>query len=154
MHDLSVRLAIVGPDSRGYLAPMRAEVARLGLEDRVIFTGMMPGRARIEALVDADLFGLPSEHENFGIAVLEALAAGTPVVISDQVGLWEEVEQAGVGQAVPLDVDRLVAALDGWIADEPRRRDAASRARTLVFQRFTWDQIARRWNDVYRELGI
>jgi glycosyltransferase involved in cell wall biosynthesis len=147
-------LAIVGPDSRNYLAQMRGEVQRLGLQDRVIFAGMMPGRSRIEALVDADLFALPSEHENFGIAVLEALAAGAPVIISDQVGICKEVTEAGVGEAVPLDADRLAAALDAWLADAPRRAEASQRARQLVFERFTWDQIARRWNDVYRELGF
>jgi glycosyltransferase involved in cell wall biosynthesis len=154
MQHRDAMLAVVGPDSRNYLSQMRAEVQRLGLEDRVVFTGMMPGRSRIEALVDADVFALPSEHENFGIAVLEALAAGAPVVISDQVGICQEVTEARVGQAVPLDVDRLTAALDEWLNDAPRRTEAGHRARELVFNRFTWDQIAQRWNEVYRALGI
>jgi glycosyltransferase involved in cell wall biosynthesis len=154
MQNRDAMLAVVGPDSRNYLSQMRAETNRLGLDDRVIYTGMMPGMARIEALVDADVFCLPSEHENFGIAVLEALAAGTPVIISDQVGLRHEVMEAGVGEAVPLNADRVAEALDHWLADPSRRAEASARARRLVFEKFTWDQIARRWNQVYSELSI
>ncbi len=55
--------------------------------DRVLFTGMLRGRERIEALTDADVFAIPSEHENFGIVVVEALACGTPVIVSEGVAL-------------------------------------------------------------------
>lgn len=154
MRNKDATLAVVGPDSDGYTRQMRNRAAELGIEDRVIFTGMARGRERIEALVDADLFSLPSEHENFGVAVLEAMAAGVPVIVSDQVGLCNDITEARAGEAVPLDVDRLAEALDRWLADDSLRKDAGARARELAFGHFTWDLVARQWIDVYRELRI
>lgn len=154
MKNQSAMLAVVGPDPVGYAARMQALISELRLEQRVLFTGMARGTERIEALVDADLFSLPSEHENFGVAVLEALAAGTPAIVSDQVGLCHDIASAQAGQAVPLNPDRLAESLDAWLADEPRRREAGARGRAMAFERFTWDHIARQWNEIYQSLQI
>jgi glycosyltransferase involved in cell wall biosynthesis len=146
-------LAIVGPDgTRGFRQEVEATVSRLGLRERVLFTGMLRGARRIEALVDADLFALPSHHENFGLAVIESLAAGTPVVISDQVNVREEIVAAGVGAAVPCDVDAVAAELDRWLADAGLRQRAAIAAREFVWQRYDWRQIARHWREHYARI--
>lgn len=152
MSQKQAMLAVVGPDSNGYEAKMRALAMQHGVTDRIVYTGMARGRERIEALVDADLFGLPSEHENFGVAVLEAMAAGIPVIVSDQVGLCNDIVSAQAGEAVPLDVDKLAKVLDRWIADEPLRRAAGQRARELAFSQFTWDLIIKQWSDAYKKL--
>jgi glycosyltransferase involved in cell wall biosynthesis len=78
-------LVIAGPGEERYTEQLMDRAAALGVKDRVLFTGMLRGRDRVAAFADADLFVLPSYQENFGIAVVESLAAGTPVVISDQV---------------------------------------------------------------------
>ena len=83
-----VMLVLAGPDYDNYGARVRGWVSELLLQDRVIFTGMLHGAERIQAFRDADLFVLPSHHENFGIVVAEAMAAGTPVVISREVNIW------------------------------------------------------------------
>lgn len=154
MKNRAAKLMVVGPDANGYEAEMRRRIAELKLVDRVVFTGMARGRERIEALVDADLFSLPSEHENFGVAVLEAMAAEKAVIVSDQVGLCHDIVQASAGEAVPLNADQLAASLDRWLGNESLRRDAGVRARALAFERFTWDLIAREWLDVYKQLSI
>ena len=110
-------LVIAGPDNDGYGDKVRQMVAENKLEDRVIFAGMLYGADRVAALADADLFCLPSYQENFGIAVVEALAAGTPAIISDQVNLFADVLEAEVGGAVPCKVEPLVAELDRWLGD-------------------------------------
>jgi glycosyltransferase involved in cell wall biosynthesis len=145
-------LVIAGPDWDGHTAQIRQLVQSLGLTDRVIFTGMLHGRHRIEAMVDADLFCLASHSENFGIAVVEALAAGTPVIISDQVNIYQEIAAAGVGTAVPLDVSAFTSSLDRWLADRSLRQEAASRCRDFVWQNYDWNQIARRWIEHYVRL--
>src|SRR5205823_5894989 len=89
-------LLIAGPDD-GYLRQAKKLVAENNLADRVKFTGMLQGEQRISTLANADLFVLPSYQENFGIVAIEALAAGTPVIVSDQVNLWPEIVAAGVG---------------------------------------------------------
>lgn len=136
-------LVVAGPDADGYSATIRS--LSKGVEDRIIYTGMLSGRDRLAALVDADLLSLPSYHENFGLAVIESLACGTPVVISDQVNLHPEVKATGVGGVVPMDVDPLARELDRWLDDEPMRRAAAEKAPVFVRERYDWDAIARRW---------
>ena len=147
-----VVLVIAGPDAAGYGATIRQLVAQHGVDERVIFTGMLAGEQKLAALVDADLLALPSFHENFGLVVIEALAAGTPVVVSDQVNLHPEVTSAGVGGVVPTDPPALARELDRWLDDEPLRRSVAEKGPALVRQRYDWNQIARRWVDHYSGL--
>ncbi len=146
-------LVIAGPDEDNHRARVETMVAQHGLQDRVIFTGMLRGRERIEALVDADLFVLPSYQENFGIAVVESLAAGTPVVISDQVNIHHEIAAAGVGGVVPNRAEPLAAEIERWLGDERVRHEAAQRARAFVRDHYDWDEIARRWAGHYASLA-
>ena len=147
-----VLLVIAGPDGDGYRAKVEAEVAARGLMGRVLFTGMLRGRDRVSALADADLFVLPSYQENFGIAVVEALAAGTPVLISDQVNLWRDVAEAEVGGVVRADARQLAVELRRWMTNSALRTAAAGRARPLVWRRYDWRQIAARWVRHYAEV--
>lgn len=146
-------LVIAGPDQNDYRATLAAEVARLGLDGRVLFTGMLQGVEKLAALADADLFVLPSYQENFGVAVIEALAAGTPVVLSDQVNIHAEVYAAGVGGVVPTRVEPLAAELQRWLDSGELRRAASSRAVPFVRERFGWDRIAQRWAGHYGRLA-
>ena len=147
------RLIVVGPDSTGYRAQMERLAKSCGISDRVIFTGLMAGRDRVAALVDADLFALPSDHENFGVAVVEALAAGTPVIISDQVSIHGRVSAAGVGAVVPTEIRPLAQQLRRWLGDPALREAAASRARGFVWQNYDWIPIARHWLEHYQRFG-
>ena len=74
---------------------------------------------------------------------------GTPVVVSDQVNLCEDVRQGGVGAVVPLDVASLAAELGRWMRDEGLRSTAAARAPAFVRERYDWREIARRWGEHY-----
>ena len=146
-------LAIVGPDSQGYRAEIEKRVAQNNLRDRIVFTGLLRGPDRVAALRDADLFCLPSDHENFGVAIVEALAAGTPVVISDQVNIKDEIRTAGVGGVVPTDADALAKEIDQWLANPARREHAASRCRAFVADNYDWNTIARHWAEHYSRLA-
>ena len=75
--------------------------------DRATFTGMLLGPDKLAVLRDASLFVLPSYSENFGLAVIEAMAVGLPVIISDQVNIWPEVETGGAGRVIPCDATAL-----------------------------------------------
>lgn len=145
-------LVIAGPDSGGYQANVERWIAEHGVRDRVIFTGMLDTPAKLAALTDADLLAAPSFHENFGLAVIESLAVGTPVIVSDQVNLHPEVTAAKVGAVVPMEVPALAAELDRWLDDDALRHSAASRAPAFARRRFDWDQIARRWVGHYQKV--
>jgi glycosyltransferase involved in cell wall biosynthesis len=143
---------IAGPDSDGYRAKVERMVENHHLGDRVVFTGMLYGKERIEALVDADLFVLPSYQENFGIAVVEALAAGCPVLVSDQVNIHEQITSAGVGGMAPARVNEFAAELTLWMGNPALRESAASRAVDFVRRHYDWRAIAQRWAERYERL--
>jgi glycosyltransferase involved in cell wall biosynthesis len=152
MRTSNAALAVVGPDSGGFGAEMATLAERHGVKDRVIFTGHLSGQEKVAALADADLFALPSNHENFGVSVIESLAAGTPVVVSDQVYIHREITSAGVGGSVRLDVDELAQELDRWLIDDELRAGAAARARQFVRDHYSWTSIATRWVAHYERL--
>ncbi|MFU8828199.1 MAG: glycosyltransferase [Phycisphaerales bacterium] len=142
-------LALVGPSDENYLSSLKAQGEQLGVSDRLIFTGMLKGTERIEALADADLFTLPSYQENFGVAVIEAAGAGTPVLISDQVNICGEVEAAKVGRVVACETGVLGAALGEMLADRVSLRVTGERARAWARDHFSWSSIADQVDAMY-----
>jgi glycosyltransferase involved in cell wall biosynthesis len=142
-------LVIAGPISESYRAVLGQVIGRHKLQDRVLFTGMLHGRERVEALVDADLFVLPSWQENFGIAVAEALAAGTAVVISDRVALSALVRSADVGGVAPPEPVAIARHIDDWLERSRSDPSVSSHARAVARTHFDWQSIARRWSDHY-----
>ena len=92
-------LVIAGPDSEGLVTGLRRRAAELGLAHRVHFPGMVSGNDKAAILSRATVWALPSIGENFGIAVVEALAAGTAVVVSPEVNLAAVIEQEGGGSS-------------------------------------------------------
>jgi glycosyltransferase involved in cell wall biosynthesis len=99
--------AIAGGDTEGHRLELELEADRLGIRNRLIFTGILGRADGIQALVDADVFVLSSHSENFGLAVVEAMMCGLPVVISDHVGIAPEVSASGAGKVFALQsVDR------------------------------------------------
>lgn len=150
--DQPAHLVVAGPASDDYRATLEAEVSRLNLGNRVHFAGMLRGQEKLAAFVDADLFVLPSRQENFGNAVVEALAAGVPVVISDQVNIWPEVRGADVGGVVALEVKAITEELRRWLSDADLRKQTAHRAKAFANERYDWDAIAQRWIKHYAAL--
>jgi glycosyltransferase involved in cell wall biosynthesis len=147
-------LVIVGPDSHsGYRTTVEGMIRTHGLSDRAVLTGMLQGQAKLAALVDAYVLAQPSFHENFGMAVLEGLACGAPVLVSDQVYLHPWVTRGGVGGVTACTVDAVAAELKRWLDDTAMRDAAAGRAREFALGTFDWDEIARHWVGHYARVG-
>lgn len=147
-------LTLAGPSEGGTLEDLKAQLATLpASRDRVRFAGLVVGEQKAALLREADLFCLPSHQENFGIAVVEALAAGTPVLISDQVNIHAEVAAAGVGEATSVDAAAYAEALRRWLLDDAKRAAAATEATAFVAERYDWDAIATRWAAHYGTLA-
>ncbi|MBX3372559.1 MAG: glycosyltransferase [Phycisphaeraceae bacterium] len=145
-------LVIAGPDDRDSMGAIRRMVEVERLQDDVLFTGLLRGEARLAAFVDGDLFCLPSYQENFGVAVVEALAAGLPVIVSDQVNIHDDITRGEVGAVVPCEVDALADAIAAWTRDGALRAAAAARARPFVAATWDWSAIARRWAGHYERI--
>ncbi len=145
-------MVIAGPGDPRYCSQLQQLVQTLGLEKSVLFTGQLQGTEKLAAFHDADLFVLPSHQENFGIAVIEALAARVPVLISDQVNLHTAISEADAGGVVPLDKEAWTRELRRWLGDEKLRQDAGQRGYMLVRSQFLWPEIAKRWSGHYKRL--
>jgi glycosyltransferase involved in cell wall biosynthesis len=92
--DERTKLVIAGPEGEtGYLGFLRAKARTLGVEHRVLFTGPLYGEDKKAALADASVFALPSRYENFGNAAAEAIACGTPAIVSDRCGIAPLVDR-------------------------------------------------------------
>jgi glycosyltransferase involved in cell wall biosynthesis len=142
-------LVIAGPPYLDTQLQMERLAEQCGVADRVRFVGMLTGMDRVQALVDSDLFVLPSRQENFGIVVAEAMAAARPVIVSDQVNLHGDVSAAGAGEVVPLEIGALANSLARWLPDEAARQEAGTRARAHALATWDWNVIARKWAGIY-----
>lgn len=145
-------LVIAGPDNEGYINKVNQWIREERIEDHVVFTGMLDENGVLEALVDADVFALPSYTENFGIAVVEAMACGLPVVISDRVNIWREVKNAGAGEVVPCDTAKVADALRILLDDPKLRKTMGESGRELVKAEYDWNRVTDKMIDAYEKL--
>lgn len=133
----SFSLVLAGPDQVGWQTVLQKRVDDLNLQSRVVFTGMLEGEMKQAALAVADAFVLPSHQENFGMAVVEALAVGLPVLISNRINIWREVDQDGAGYVESDDFSGTLRLLNRWIAaPQTVREGMRANARRCFEQRF------------------
>jgi len=145
-------LVIVGPDNEGYGKRVKKWLKDAGLLERSVFTGMLMGRDKLEAFVDAEAFVLPSYSENFGIAVVEAMACGIPVVISDKVGVSREIERNRAGIIVKTDPESLFIGIKSLLDNEELRREVAKNGESLVEEYYDIDKVADMMIKTYQEV--
>lgn len=146
------KLHLVGPDEDGYLAQVKAWIASHKLEDHVTYAGMLLGQDKLHAYQQADLFVLPSYSENFGIVVIEAMACGKPVVITDRVNICQDVKQARAGLVTRCDANEIAQAILTLLADPVLAREMGRRGRKLVEEKFTWERAAAEMVGQYRQI--
>ena len=149
-HD--ARLVIAG-NNMGAGADIQTLVRALGLEARTIFTGLLRGPDRLEALADADVVVYPSQDEVFGLVPLEALLSGTPVIVADDSGCGEVVRHTGGGQVVPLGNVEALARAIGAVLDAPSAwRAATVRAADRIRATYGDDVVCEQIEQLYREM--
>ncbi|WP_224999700.1 glycosyltransferase [Cesiribacter sp. SM1] len=118
------KLVIAGPGlDTTYGKKMQLLASRTSLlQNSIFFTGMLQGDAKWGAFYGSDVFVLPSHQENFGIAVVEAMACGKPVLISNQVNIWREIMAGGGGMVAPDSLEGTVDMLSKWIHKSPAEK--------------------------------
>jgi len=150
-NDPRLHLVMAGPDQVGWRAGLDSHAQRLGIDDRISWSGMLEGPLKWSALHAAEVFVLPSHQENFGIAVAEALAVGVPVLVSDKVNIWREVVADGAGFADADTLAGTVTLLRRWLDLSGTERAAMrDRARACYASRFRMAATARRLRDAMR----
>jgi glycosyltransferase involved in cell wall biosynthesis len=146
------QLIIAGPDSDGHADEVRAELARLNAADAVSFPGPVYGEAKARLYRDADLFVLPTDWENFGIAVAEALASELPVITT--VGApWSELQRFECGWWIEQSPAALESTLRKamQLSDEDRAA-MGRRGRELITSRYSWPTIAAEMRKLYESI--
>jgi len=143
------QLVLAGPDEQDYLAVLESQVARASVSHRVSFPGGVYGDDKQKLLSNAGLFVLPSRSEGMSVALLEAMSAGLPAVITLACN-FPSLADAGGGLVVDGGPDSLADALTKMLEmPEDRRREMGARAAMLVREKYSWDILARRMLEVY-----
>ncbi len=146
-----VDLVMAGPDQTGMQAGLMALAQWAGISHRIHWTGMLSGPVKWGAFRSAEAFVLPSHQENFGIAVAEAMACATPVLITDKVNIWREVEASGGGIVRPDTLAGVTSLLSAWLALPEHSRWAMRDAARAGFERhFQADAAAREMAEALR----
>ena len=147
-------LNIAGDGDLGYVRLLQSLSRRLSIEKRVNWLSHVQGERKREVLEVADAFVLPSYSENFGIAVLEGLAAGLPCLVTRGVAISREIEEAGAGIVTGTTPAEIAAGLERLLTDRDAFGAMSGAARNLACDSFSIDKMGQRLEALYREISL
>ena len=145
----SIKLAIVGPDD-GYLSQLEEKIREYSLEDNVIITGPLYKEEKQEALVDCDLFVMPSKYESFTTSGLEAMACGKPLVLTKNNHIHDWVD-GNVGLACDDNKGSLREAIEKVLFDEDLAKLFGKKGKDLINEKYNWDIINSQILGIYKK---
>jgi glycosyltransferase involved in cell wall biosynthesis len=143
---------LAGSGDPDYENEIKSLLVSEGIQNRTHLTGFIKGEIKDLLMQGADLFALTSYSENFGISVLESLAAGTPVIITPGVALSDIVDQQQIGSVAELDVNEISAAIQHFLDNPQEAKKMGDCARQFILDNYTWDRIALKMISVYQNL--
>lgn len=146
------RLEIVGDGPKEYLQSLKTLASQLKIEKRISWAGWLSEAPKFDKIHSADLIVLLSRHENFANVVPESLALGTPVLLSDQVGLSDYVLENDLGWVTPLDQGKIAQTLETAFRDSEKRRRIREQAPGLIRRDFDAGRLAEGYLGAYKEL--
>jgi len=148
--DIDCKLLIVGRDS-GYRKDLEILSKKLGVSEKIIFMGSVSEEDLITAYFSSEVFSLPSRHEGFGIVIIEAMAAGLPLVVSDRGSLPELVKAGKNGFLFKFgDVISLSKHLNN-VLNNKNLRKRISKENLRKSQKYDWSRIVKMYEDIYRK---
>lgn len=149
-------LVIVGPDNENYKKQVELEIRnwKLEIDKDVIFTGVLTGNNKISAFQGGDIFILPSYSENFGMAVIEAMYFGLPVIITKYVGVAPYVSKSQAGIVIEKDEKELSEAILKILNNQNLARQMGEKGKYLVETEFSPDSVAEKFLKLYNELLV
>jgi glycosyltransferase involved in cell wall biosynthesis len=150
----AAELLIAGNDDEGYWPKLQRLVSELGLSDRVAYLGSVSGDAKWDIFRTCDIFVLPSYSENFGMAVLEAMACGKAVVVTPEVGLAPTITALGAGVVVAGEPRTLGATIATLLRDHERRNKMGVAGQKAAVERFSWSAIAEQVTEIYEQFRL
>jgi glycosyltransferase involved in cell wall biosynthesis len=147
-----ITLSIAGDGEEAYIDDLKQLSNQLGVAQQIEWKGFVSGEEKSHFFEQIDWYVLPSLHENFGIAVVEALAQGVPVIISDQVDVADEIKNATAGLIHSLDQGELIEKLTrACQISEEMYEEYHVHARQLAESKFSREMISQKLNQMYRD---
>jgi glycosyltransferase involved in cell wall biosynthesis len=144
--DSRFHLVISGPDEEVLRPTLERSAVAGGVAERITWTGRVEGDLKWGAFRIAEVFALPSHTENYGVAVVEALACGTPVLITNKVNIWREIAEDKAGLVDNDNLEGITRLLRRWVSlDEDQKRTYRDNARTCFQGRFELEPFAQRF---------
>lgn len=147
-----IRLVIAGTGEESFVTGLRKRIHSEGLQNCVEWAGFASGEKKEELLRQASFFVLPSYDENFGVSVAEAMAAGLPVLVSDQVGIWPDIQEYGAGLVVRCDVHSVREGLERMIRGPSLWAEMGRRGKQLVAERYSPEKVRRDLTALYSQI--
>lgn len=150
--DEDLHLVMAGPDQLGWVPKLQMQAEALGIAHRITWPGMLQGEMKWGAFYAAEVFCLPSHQENFGLVVAEALACGKPVLISNKVNIWREIEADGAGLVVNDTLEGAINNFERWLGMSTQDFSAMqARTRPCFARRFHVQHAAERLLEIIQE---
>ena len=146
------QLTIAGDGASAYTQKLRKRIATLDLETRVHWVGWVKGEEKWQLIADSDLMVLPSYNENFANVVIESLALGTPVLVSNQVGLWNYVQNVDLGWIAERNAAAILAALHAAMDDSEKRARIRREAPQIIRKDYDPAAVVSIYLDYYKSL--
>jgi glycosyltransferase involved in cell wall biosynthesis len=143
---------LAGSGSPEYETQVESLLVSTRLCDRTHLVGFVEGEIKNLLLQGSDLFALTSYSENFGVVILEAMAAGLPVFVTPGVALASVVQQQGVGFVVEQDIHSIASAIENYLIYPQNAKIVGDRARQFILENYTWDKIACQMEQVYLDI--
>lgn len=141
--DQNMHLVFAGPCDSVWADELKQEIGKLGIADKVSWLGLLKGDLKWGCFYAANVFALPSHQENFGMSVAESLSCGLPVLISDKVNIWREIQMDGCGLVGKDDYEGTLDCIRRWLAlPFPSKEEMRVQARKTYHARFTVEQMA------------
>lgn len=151
-----VTLIVVGGDDEDYKKDIVKLINLYGLNDVVHFTGLLDRSQSKMALMDSDIFILPSYSENFGIAIVEAMLCSLPVIISNKVGISIEIEQDNAGKVLNfVDIENsLPRAIEDLLLNEKLRREMGEKGKQFAIRNYDIDAVDTKFNNLMTNIKL
>jgi glycosyltransferase involved in cell wall biosynthesis len=147
-----IPLVIAGNDEENYRPKLEKLALTYGVFSRITFTGLVHGADKEALLNNASVLILPSYSENFGNVVLEAMAAGCPVVVTPEVGISDVVEKYKTGLVVDGKPEILGKSAKSLLSNNGKLKDMGERGQRTVRDHFTWSIIAKKMEEAYQQI--
>lgn len=145
-------LIIAGTGNENYVKNIKARVSELKLQKRVTFAGFVQGQQKELLLQGSDIFVLPSFGENFGIAVVEAMLAGLPIVITPEVQISSDFQNEEVGFVIPGTIQMWVDTIKKLLESGDMRQRMGDRGKFFAARHYRWEITGERLASLYSKI--